>query len=102
MLIYNTTYHTESSCYQEFIDWLKLEYIPAAMQRGILGKPRLSRILTEEKDAGISISLQFDVDDLDKLSHWYKTCGANLINTLQQKFGQQIAGFSTIMEQIDL
>lgn len=102
MLIYNTTYHTETSCCQEFIDWLRSEYIPTALQRGELSEPRIARILSQERDAGVSISLQFNVADLDMLSRWYEACGSVLIEAVQQKFGQRVAGFSTIMEQIDL
>ncbi len=102
MLTFNTTYHVESSCYDAFVAWLREEYIPVAMKQGVLSEPRMARIMTTEEQEGVSLSLQFFVADLDVLSRWYEECGAGLLESMQQKFAQQVAGFSTLMEHIDL
>ncbi len=102
MLIYNTTYHCENSCYDEFIHWIKTIYIPQALKNNELSDPRISRIMTQETTEGVSISVQFSTQNLDTLSTWYNVSGAPLVEMLTQKFGQRVAGFSTIMEQIEL
>lgn len=102
MLIYNTTYHCEKSCYEEFITWLRTHYVPVAMQHKGVSQPRLARILAQEEGEGVSISVQFTTASLDTLSSWYENCGAALIKELEQKFERRVAGFSTLMEQIEL
>lgn len=102
MLIYNTTYHCEQACYDEFVEWLRKVYIPTAMAHGAISSPRMSRILGHEENEGVSISLQFSTADFDTLSAWYEACGATLIEELEKNFHQRVAGFSTIMQEIDL
>lgn len=102
MLIYNTTYHCEQACYDEFVEWLRKEYIPVAVQHGAISAPRMSRILGHEENEGVSLSLQFSTADFDALSAWYDACGATLVASLEKKFQQRVVGFSTIMQEIDL
>ncbi len=102
MLIYNTTFHCELSCYEDFVTWLRTEYIAGAMKHKGVAEPRMARIYGEDDSNGRSISLQFNTRNLDTLSEWYNECGARLVQSLQEKFGNKVAGFSTIMEQLDI
>ncbi|MBR3951935.1 MAG: DUF4286 family protein [Bacteroidaceae bacterium] len=102
MLIYNTTFHCEKSTYDEFVTWMRTQYIPVAVQHKGVSEPRMARIMTQDENEGISISVQFCTASLDSLSTWYETCGAKLVEQLEKKFQQRVAGFSTIMQQIDL
>ena len=102
MLIYNTTFHCEKSCYDEFVAWMRSEFIPVAIQHKGVSAPRMARVLAQEEGEGISVSVQFDTLSLDTLSAWYEACGATLVKQLEAKFQQRVVGFSTILEQIDL
>lgn len=102
MLIYNTTFHCERDCYNDFLDWLRTQYIPRAGQHGGVKEARLARIMGQDEAEGMSISLQFTTASIDTLSAWYEQCGALLVEELEKKFQQRVAGFSTIMEHIEL
>lgn len=102
MLIYNTTFHCEKSCYDEFVAWMRAEFIPAATQHKGVSEPRMARIMAQEENDGISISVQFNTASLDTLSAWYEACGGALVKQLESKFQQRVVGFSTIMQQIEL
>lgn len=102
MLIYNTTYHCDKSCYERFAAWLRTYYIPQVLKHQGVSQPRLARILGQDDNEGISISLQFTTTDFDTLSTWYERCGASLVEQLEKDFKQEVVGFSTIMESIDL
>ncbi len=102
MLIYNTTYHCEKDCYEEFVTWLRTQYIPIALQHKGVSEPRIARIFGQAENEGVSLSVQFLTPDLQTLQSWYEKCGADLVATLEKKFTQRVAGFSTIMEQIAL
>lgn len=102
MLIYNTTYHCEQACFDEFVEWLRKEFIPAAVADGNITSPRMARILGHEELEGVSVSLQFLTASFDTLSAWYDGCGSELVSALEQKFAQRVAGFSTIMEEMDV
>lgn len=102
MIIYNTTFHAHNSIADNFIGWLKKEYVPAAMADGRLTEPRLSLVLNAEENDGKNYSLQFRAADIDTLSDWYATIGNGLVATLNERFGDCVAGFSTLLEEVEL
>lgn len=102
MIIYNTTFHAHNSTAEEFIGWLKKDYLPAAMADGRLTEPRLSLVLNAEESDGKNYSLQFRAADIDTLGDWYAAIGSGLVASLSERFGDRVAGFSTLLEEVEL
>ncbi len=102
MIIYNTTFHTDDTAEERFLEWLKGEFIPRALENGILTEPRLTRVFNHNNDSGQSYSLQFRTESLDRLSQWYETTGNSLIEAIEKQFGEAVAGFSTLLDEIEL
>lgn len=102
MIIYNTTYHAHESVVDDFLQWLRAEYIPAAIADGRLQEPRLSFVLNAEESDGKNYSLQFRAKSLDELHAWYEATGDDLVVKFGQRFGHKVAGFSTLLEEVDL
>ncbi len=102
MFIYNTTFHIDRECYNEFVAWLRDVYIPITVRHGALSQPRLARIIVDEKEKGENVALQFFVARLEDLSRWYSAHGDALIQELREKFGRRVVGFSTIMEHLEV
>ena len=101
MIIYNTTYHVSQETEGKFVEWLKCEYIAEAIKSGVLIDPQLVKILGET-EGGNSYSLQFKCESIDLLDTWYSETGRDLLEKMLSKFGQQVTGFSTLMELINL
>ena len=101
MIIFNTTYHVDSGLEDNFIAWLKENYIPVALRRGELSQPQLCRVMTTEECEGSSLSLQFHVKDVETLSRWYDEAGVELSEALVARFGDKVVGFNTLLEVID-
>lgn len=102
MIVYNTTYHAHNSVTDEFVAWLKATYIPKAVVDGRLIEPRLTTVLNAEESDGVNYSLQFRAESVDALRKWYEEIGDDLVVELSKVFGQNVAGFSTLLEEIDL
>ncbi|MGL4293878.1 MAG: DUF4286 family protein [Bacteroidales bacterium] len=102
MIIFNTTYHVDNLVLDEFLSYLKNEFIPQAIAAKELNNPRLTRVMTQEPQEGSSLALQFEIADLEKLDEWYDETGDRLNEDLVARFGSQVVGFSTLMEVIDL
>lgn len=102
MIIFNTTYHADNARKDEFIDWLKESYIPTIVEHGLLREPQLTRIFADNEDEGTSLSLQFKSPDTESLERWHEECGEALLAEMQKRFGDQVLGFSTLLEVIDL
>lgn len=101
MILYNITFHIEKGIQEEGIDFLKKDYIPKAIAGGFLQKPRLHRILRTEEEEGVSLALQFQVKNIDTLDFWLQNEGKIIHEQLTGRFGYQIAGFATLLEEID-
>lgn len=102
MIVYNTTFHIENDILDESLAYLKRHYIPKALEGGLLTNPKLRRVMSEEEeDKGINFSVQFDVKDLDTLSGWLQNEGSRLQQGVVARFGHRIAGFSTLLEELD-
>lgn len=101
MLIYNTTFHIEKSVLDKCVSYLKKEYIPAAVESGLLRSPRLHRILPSGNDTGSeSYAVQFEAKSMVALRYWMMHHGAALHKEIAERFGQDVVGFSTLLEEI--
>ena len=83
MIVYNTTFHIEKDILDESLVYLK------------------KRVLQAEEGEDISLSVQFHVKNIDTLNFWLQNEGNNLHRALVARFGHKIAGFSTLLEEID-
>ncbi|WP_080903056.1 DUF4286 family protein [Parabacteroides sp. Marseille-P3160] len=103
MIIYNITFHIEQEVLTECLEYLKTDYIPKASGSGFLTHPALRRILTDEEEVkNSSFSVQFQVKNVDTLQYWLETQGRALHQKLISRFGNQVVGFSTLLEDITL
>ena len=103
MVIFHTTFHLSNESYLRGLDYLKSTYIPGAVRSGKLHNPRMMRVLNEDNDVnGISLSVQFSVADMDVFGEWHGKEGLELQKDMSKKFSDEIAGFSTFLEDIEL
>lgn len=101
MIIFNTTYHVDNLVLDEFISFLRNEFIPEATNGGEMIHPRLAKILSHQEE-GTSLALQFEVAAPEKLDDWYDQAGDDLNERMVARFGSKVVGFSTLMEEIEL
>ncbi len=103
MIIYNTTYHAGINVEKQFIEWLKTEYIPKAVAGGELSLPQLTCIMSDNRETeGKSFALQFHAPSVDVLEIWYRRTGAALLAEMRKIFNEEVVGFSTLMEKLEL
>ena len=102
MVTINTTFHVEEIIDKEFIKYMKSTYLPEAMSNKLMINARLFRIHSQEIEGGQSYSVQFAFTNLDELENWDNNSGKKLNEELVQVFKDKIAGFSTLLEEIEL
>ena len=103
MIIFNTTFHLSNEIYLKGIDYLISTYIPKAVRSGILHSPRMMRVLDENADVnGVNLAVQFSVADIDAIEEWVGEDGAAIQKSMVERFNDEIVGFSTFMEEIEL
>ncbi len=102
MILYNTTFHVEMETYDEFVEFLKSNFIPASIKSGLLSSPRLSHVVDDKSDEGLSIALEFKVINIDTLNEWHRLENEIVYRPMFEKFKDRFIGFSTILQMIDI
>lgn len=102
MIIYNTTYHVEDEVHDDYITFVREEIIPRSMSSGLLTQPQFARIHSQHEERGVSYSLQFRVENLENLERWMLAHGQSIQGDLMIQFGTKVAGFMTLLEEVEL
>lgn len=101
MYIFNTTFHVEDTAVSNFLIYLNEKYIPTAINFGF-SSVRLYKVLSQHHEAGQNYSLQFDVEKLRDFELWTSGEGELLNQEIVSMFEHQVAGFITILKQIEI
>lgn len=101
MIIYNTTFHIDPAIHDQFISWLKNDYIPAAQKDG-LNNPLLTRILAKSEDGSLTYALHLYADNLSTAAKWSSGQMPAILSDAYKKWGEKMLPFSTPMELIEL
>lgn len=98
MLVFNTTYLVPDRHFETWLKWVKEEHIPSMLNDGFT-EPRVANVLTDdEEQEGSSVSVQFNILDMDALNMWKETKGQEFEIIFLELFGYEILSFSTILE----
>ncbi len=102
MIIYNTTFSVPKELQIEFIKYMREEYVPKALEGNIIKDPRLSRVFSNDDVEGYSYALEFKAESIDQLEEWNTKIGKKLYFTVLKRFRQNIPGFTTVLQPINL
>lgn len=99
MYIYNITINVEEEIHDQWLRWMKEEYIPATLQTGKFSKALMTRVMIEEELGGITYSIQFTTQSRELLDRYYKE-DARRLRDEGLRFQGHYAAFSTELEVV--
>lgn len=102
MISLNTTFHVDEDIHLSFLEYMKQTYIDKAKDDKQLLKIRFFKVHSNRIEEGHSYSVQFSFNTLEELEKWDQTKGRILNEDLLKSFEDKIAGFSTLLEEIEL
>ena len=100
MILYNTTYSVASEVATDWLRWMKLFFLPAAMATELPISHRMLRLLTELDNGGITYSVQLDFDTLDAYTTYQEIHADAFRQRIQHRFGNQFISFDTLLEEV--
>ncbi len=100
-MIISNTYFVHVRSQVEFVDWLKENYIPKALESGILSGPRLIRVLGRLENDQVSYLLQFNVAGAGALREWHNGFGKALDAEIHRIFEEKVLINPVLMEELD-
>lgn len=101
MIVYNVTCLVDNSVHDEWIDWMKSEHLPEVMATGKFVSYQMYRIDPhQDGDSGTSYSIQYRVETRELYHDYAENHGPALKAKTVAKFGDRIAAFRTILEEV--
>lgn len=101
MILYNTTFHVDSTIEPEFLDWLKDIFVAQALNAGF-SSPMLARLAIAVEEGCSSFALHLYADSLDHVARWEEADRCRLLGEAYNRWGERVLSFSTPMHTIDL
>ena len=102
MIVYNTTFVVNTSIVDSFLEFMRHTYNTDAIKGGTAKNSRLSQMMSSEDETVVNFAYQCEINNLDDLDIWYAEAGQILNEKLVAMCADQVIGFSTLMEVIDL
>ena len=100
MVIYNVTTNVQEEVHQDWLNWMKAEYIPAMLDTGKFTKALMTKVLTKEPMGGITYSVQYTAESMAYLKTFYVEDHANMV-AKTAIFKGKIVEFSTELQVMD-
>ena len=100
MLLYNVTVGIDKSVEQEWISWMKSEYIPEVMNTGLFVKFKMYKVLHDQDDGNISYSVQYFAESLDQVMLYFEKFAPSLSEKLLARFRDKHVAFMTLLEEV--
>lgn len=101
MLLYNTTFAIDPQIEEEFLRWLRDEFIPSATADGdYFDTPELFRVENRTAGDALSYALHMRALSAEDINLWYEDHGSRLFDTLIRRWQGRAAFFSTTLTAI--
>ncbi len=97
MVLYNITINIDREKEEEFIDWMKQEYLSRIMQTGLFYEKRFFRLLQEDSGDSVNFSAQFLAESMEDLEFFQSRYASLLSEIIKEKFGSQFVSWNTIL-----
>jgi hypothetical protein len=100
MLLYNVTIGIDKDIEEEWIDWIKINHIPAVMKTGLFVDSRMYKILHDQEDGTISYSIQYFAKTIANINQYLQKFAPQIVEEHRQKFLNKHVVFQTLLEEI--
>ena len=99
MFIYNITVLLEEPIGQEWLSWVKSNYIKTVMETGFFQSCQLLQV-TDSPNEGLTYCLQFRTNEISLLQSYQNLYATQIESEHQFAFGNQLVTFSSTMQLI--
>lgn len=100
MIIYNVTCNVESSISKDWQKWMQEVHVPEVMQCGFFISSNMYRVVSSY-DNGETFAIQYQCQSMKDLHHYEINFAKNLRKKHNDRFGDKVVAFRTILEEFD-
>ncbi len=100
MFIYNITILIEESIEQEWLNWIKPNFIQVIMETGFFQSYQLLQV-TDSPNEGLTYCLQFRTNEISSMQSYQSLYAMQIENEHMHAFQNRLVTFSSTMKIID-
>jgi hypothetical protein len=100
MILYHVTIKINQSVAAEWLNWMQEVHIPDVMATGCFNDFRITRMLYEEDDDGVTFSVQYVAPSEEDLIYYSEKHAPRLQKEHRDKFSNQFVAYRTVHEII--
>ena len=100
MIIYNVTVNIDANVHDEWLKWMLEKHIPDVLSTGLFIDSRMSKMLIEEEGGGVTYSIQYTLESMDKMQEYEEKHAPRLRDEHTKKYEGKFGAFRTMMQVI--
>ncbi len=100
MILYNVTVKVDWFIHNEWLIWMKEDYIPGMLNTGFFVRYLMVRLLQVDEMDGPTYAVQYFADSVDQYNLFVEKQLAIQYRIESNKWGNKFVSFSTIMEVV--
>jgi hypothetical protein len=100
MILYSVTINIENEVHDEWLSWMKNNYIPTLVKSGLIVENKILRLLTEVDNEGTTYSFQYYLKEMAHYKQLENTLIPDLQNSLYGLYKNKYVEFTTLLEVI--
>lgn len=101
MLLFNITFNIETQIHQQWLKWMKANFVPAVMQTELPYKSTILKLLTEIENAGSTYSFQFHFKTMEDFLSFEFNHKERILDRHDMLFRGKFVQFSTLLEEVE-
>lgn len=100
MFLLNITFNIENRIHDQWLKWMKSNFIPAVMETKLPTKCLTFKLLTEVENGGNTYAFQFHFDDMEEYMSFELNYKEQLLERHNMLFRGKFVLFSTLLEEV--
>jgi len=101
MILYNVTLRVDEEIHDDWVQWMKAIHIADVMKTGLFIDYRMSRMLSGEPGDAPTYTIQYRLENEQKLETYQSQFASGLQNDHMDRYGDKVLAFRSLMEVID-
>ena len=101
MILYNITFNIEREIEAVWLNWLRQNYFTYVLGTDLFFDVKLFRLLNETENDGITYSVQFFTDSLEKANIYLEKYAKRIVDEHNETFKYKHVSFMTLLEGVE-
>jgi len=100
MLLYNVTFGIDKNIEQDWITWMKSNYLPVIMDTGLFVEYKMYKVLSHEDEASVSYSVQCFANSIEEILKYLNEYAPKITELHRESFKDKHVAFNTLLEEV--